>query len=482
MKKLLPLLALLAVLLCGCTPPSSVEDPTDPEPVTLIYYTIGTPDADLELVGDALNELLLERYGFRVDYRKIDWNDYTAQLNAVMSTGQTFDVAFTWTEDYIRTAQAGYLLDLTEYLNSDAGSSLFQAVDPRFWEGVTINDSIWGVPTNKELATPLQFLFSQELIEKYNIDISACTDFASLEPLLEQISRLEPDCIPLCLDTGRVDLSALGGYSYLTGDTVPLVVHTGDESCTIINLFETEFAMDTLRTLHSFYQKGYINQDAPVRTALARFQDEKVFCRLSCGGPDSSDSYSTDFGYPIVAVQVSEAIVTSASTQGGIMVINAGTAHPQEALTFLTAVNTDPDVRNLLKFGVEGIHYTLTADDQVEIISDAYRGVPYTQGNWFILKTTVGERPDKWDIYREFNASASSSPLLGFNPDYSACESVYNAVSQVYSKYYVALMTGAVDPDQYVPLLNSELEAAGIDTLIENVQSQVDTWLNNKAG
>lgn len=94
------------------------------------------------------------------------------------------------------------------------------------------------------------------------------------------------------------------------------------------------------------------------------------------------------------------------------MVVNANTKHPEACLTFLNAVNTDPEIRNLLNYGIEGIHYTLTEDDQVQIISSAYRGVPYTQGNWFILKTTVGESPNKWELYQEFNDNTAESPCL----------------------------------------------------------------------
>lgn len=467
---------LLCLLLVGCTGPTAPARETEAEPVTLVYYTIGEPDADLAMVNEALNELLLERYGFRVDYRKIGWNDYADALTAKLRTGEQFDVAFTWTENYVRNAQAGYLMDLTEYL-AEEGKELYDVVDPRFWQGVTIQGKIWGVPTNKELAVPLQFLFSRELVEKYQLDVSRYTTLESLEPLLEQISQAEPDCIPLFFDTSRLNLMNLGGYTYITSETVPLVVKNDDPTCTIQNLFETDYAGQILGLLHRYYQAGYINADAPLRTAMSRFPDEQVFCRISSGGPDSEASFSTDFGYPIVAVQASQAIVTSDATQGGIMAVSATSRHPEEALTFLTAVNTDPDVRNLLKYGIEGVHYTLTEEDQVQIRSDTYRGIPYTQGNWFILKTCVGEAPDKWEQYRQFNEAAVSSPLLGFNPDYSRCESAYTAVAQVYDKYYLALMTGSVDPEAYLQQVEEDLRKAGIDELRQTIQSQVDAWL-----
>lgn len=476
MKKRVLALLLIAALLSGCAG-SPIEGDHSESPLTLIYYTIGTPDRDLALVNEALNKLLLPRYGFTVEYHKIGWNDYTDRLNAIMNTAQDYDVAFTWSENYAASAQAGAFLALDDYL-AGGGKALYEVVDERFWRGVTVNGSIYGVPTNKELANPIQFLFSRELVEKYKMDVSQCRTLKDLEPFLAQIAQEESGCIPLFLDSGHLDLMAVWDYEYVGTNQIPLVVQTTDDTCRVVNLYETPEARETLEMLRRYYVRGYINQDAPLRTSFSRFPDEQVFCRISSGGPDSDTSFSTDFGYPILSVQASRAVVTSISTQGGIMAVNANSAHKKEAMTFLLAVNTDPDVRNLLNYGVEGIHYEMTESGQVRLISQDYRAIPYTQGNWFLLHTMVGESPDKWEQYRAFNDAAVTSPLLGFSPDYSQCMGTYRAVMQVCQRYEPALMTGSVGGvGAYLPKLVEELKAAGIDMLIEEVQCQVDAYL-----
>ena len=52
-----------------------------------------------------------------------------------------------------------------------------------------------------------------------------------------------------------------------------------------------------------------------------------------------------------------------------------------------------------------------------------------------------------------------------------------SAVSNVRSKYYKALITGAVDPEEYIPLLLQEMEDAGSAEVIAEMQRQVDAWL-----
>ena len=137
------------------------------------------------------------------------------------------------------------------------------------------------------------------------------------------------------------------------------------------------------------------------------------------------------------------------------------------------------DIRNLLNYGVEVLHYELNEDGQVTYLSDGYRGVTYTQGNWFILKTVAGENPDKWEVYRKFNDSAIESPILGFIPDLSGFSAECENVGQVCRRYENALMTGTVDPEEFLPKLQGALEQAGIGTLQQELQRQIDLWISS---
>ena len=471
----------LILLAAGCSRAGEQEEPpvSREEPVRLVYYTIGGPDVGLKQVEEALNELLLERYGFTVGYNRIGWNDYEAKLGSLISTDGKFDIAFAWTDNYLQNALAGNWLDITPYMEG-ACAETYTAVNGKFWKGATVNGRIYGIPTNKELAVPMYFLYDRELAEKYHIDVAQYPTLESLEPLLQTISCEEPEYIPLFMSNSYVNLASMGGYEYVTYTDIPLVIRTDDASAEVVNLYETEYCEELLDMLHRYYTVGYINEDACVRTAFSRFQGEKVFIRIASGGPESDVSFSSSYGYPIITQRASDVVVTSESALGGVMVVNARTGHPEECAVFLNAVNTDPDIRNLLNYGVEGLHYSLNEDGQVTYLTDDYRGVPYTQGNWFILKTVAGENPDKWELYREFNDIAIESPILGFIPELSGFSAECDKVSQVCGKYENALMTGTVDPEEFLPRLQEALEQAGIGTLQRELQRQIDMWMSSR--
>ena len=479
MKRILSVL-LLAVLLCGCTAVTSKGSSTQEPEVVLRYYSIGRAEPDLEMVSDALNQLMIQRYGFGVEYRMLDFNEYIDTTTAMINTGSKFDVMFTWGSHYSMNAANYAFLPLDSYLDSQA-YSLYNVVDPLLWQGVTINGKIFGVPTNKELAPVVQFVFSRDLIEKYNIQPEKYKTLDSLEPLLAMIHRKEPNVIPMLFTSERVNLTELTGYEYVAGENLPFVVKQGDPECKVVNIYETEEMQHLQDTLRRYYQKGYINADATVRTAISRFSQEQVFCRIGVGGPEAEKSFSVDFGYPIVSVETSAPWITNTAARGGIMAINSRTPHPKEAVIFLTAVNLDPDVRNLLNFGVEGVHYQLSEENQVRMISDRYRSVPYAQGNWYILNTMEGEDPNKWDHYREYNKNAKPSYLLGFEPNLNDLKQESTLVSRAYCRYDNALLTGSVDPEEYRALALKNMSLAGENAIRQKLQEQVNAWLRNQS-
>lgn len=461
----------------GCE--NALQNNTTPkkEPINLIYYTIGNPDPDLPEVNEALNELLAEKIGVTITYNKIAWADYGERLAAIIRSGAYFDVAFCSTPtqgDFIGNAQRGVWMPLEGYLETSA-SEMYEAIHPFYWDAVTLNGHIYGIPTNKETCVLEMFMFAKDLVDKYQIDISRYQTIESLAPILDIVAKNEPDYIPFEFDTNARNLFAQDGYETLLGH-LPLMVNSLDESCTVVNILETPLGESRLNTMRNYYTKGYINEDAAIKESGSLVKDERVFCKISSGGPYSEVLWSADRGYDIVTQEISPKVMTTESARGGIMCVNAKTIHPIESVEFLNCLNTDPEVRNMINFGIEGKHYTLTDKGQVHRISNDYSGVQYTQGNWFILKTLEGEPLNKWDVFRDFNESVKKSQTLGFTVDPTPFASELEAAERVCDQYYSSLMTGSVDIQTYLPKYLEDLRAAGIDKIQRIVQDQLSSW------
>jgi ABC-type glycerol-3-phosphate transport system substrate-binding protein len=471
------LIILIISMLCGCTTTSIKNDTQEKEPVKLIYYTIGTPDNDLEKVQDALNNILRKKINVELEYIKINWEDYESRMNAIINTSSDYDIIFTYDKQYVEYAKKGAFLSLNRYLDSTA-TGLYQAVDGRLWNAVTVNQNIYGVPTNKELATPEWWIYCQELVEKYNIDITKYNSLESLEPLFKMIAELEPDYTVMQLDSKVHNFFALSGWEYVMDSSVPLMVQSQDQQLQVVDIFETEMAESVLQTLRQYYLAGYINMDAALKESSEFKAGEKVFWNMASGGPCSEVTWSNNRNYKVVAHQVGNAVITNESSQGAIMAVNAFSKHPEAAVAFLNLLNTDAEVRNLINYGIEGVHYTRDDDNRIVIAKNSgYSGVQYTQGNWFILDLTADDPIDKWEQYNDFNSKAVKSNLLGFTYDSSLFSEELEAIRKVNDKYYAGLMTGTLDTEIFLPKFIEELKEAGIDRLRDELQSQIDKWL-----
>lgn len=75
--------------------------------------------------------------------------------------------------------------------------------------------------------------------------------------------------------------------------------------------------------------------------------EEYMRSRLNGSGPDTDVSLSGSFGYDVIAVQAAQSVATTASTRGAVMAVSARSEHPREAVQFLNALNTDPEIRDL---------------------------------------------------------------------------------------------------------------------------------------
>ncbi|MBM6995721.1 Bacterial extracellular solute-binding protein [compost metagenome] len=487
----LALTGMLSLLVMGCSP-SSDKGETIPrkDMVNLVYYTIGEPDPDLKKVNDKINEVLAKKIGITITYIKVGWQEYDNRLNTMLSAGTPFDIAYA--PEFTTYVKRGAWLRLDDYLSS-TGKDMYDVIDPMFWQGVRMDDGgIYGVPTNKELAVRQQWMYPEELVKKYNIDITKYNTLESLEPLMQMIKQKEFDYLPMELDKDSHNFFALYGYEYVIDKELPLMLRSLDSRSRVVSIFETEEARRVLDTLRRYYQAGYINEDAALRESQELERGKKVFWKASSGGPLSENSWSKDRGYKVVAHPVTTEVVTTEDVRGGVMAVSSDTKYPVECIKFLNLLNTDPEVRNLFNYGIEGVHYTLDKKGQVVLIppkdadghpvsdvSSNYIGVTFTQGNWFILKTMGGENPEpinKWEEFRASNARAVKSSTFGFTPDLSMMPIQMQNIKMVWQKYYPSLMTGSVDVDTELPKFNEELKQAGLYEVQAEVQKQLDAW------
>jgi putative aldouronate transport system substrate-binding protein len=100
----------------------------------------------------------------------------------------------------------------------------------------------------------------------------------------------------------------------------------------------------------------------------------------------------------------------------------------------------------------------------------------------FITYLFPEDPKNKWERFKKWNASAVKSPILGFTFDPSPVKTEMSAISNATDEYGRGLLSGAYDPNKYLPLLIEKMKDAGMEKVLSEMQKQVDEWwtINHK--
>ncbi|MFD3259715.1 ABC transporter substrate-binding protein [Paenibacillus lentus] len=452
------------------------------KPVELIWYTIGPPQKDVNRVMEEVNKYTAEKINATVKMKMIDFGDYTQKMQVMAASGEPMDILFTssWAFDYVQNARKGAFMEIDELLETH-GQGIKEVLDPAFLEGSKVDGHNYAVPANKELPAQEVYRFNQDLLDKYNLDISSVRSLEGLEPLLKVIKENEPGITPYAIVNDHVPLMP---FDYVI-EKMPMAVYTDTKDYKVVNILETQEAKEILKTMRKFYQAGYISPEAATTTSVDDlYKSGRWFSDRAATQPLANNLWSASYGYPVTSTPAGDAYVYNWSVMGSMQAISANSKYPEKAMEFLNLLNTDPVLRNMIDSGIEGVHYEKVGDNVMKNLEESknYDMPTFSLGNILITYLNENDPADKWEQFKEFNASGKNAPLLGFNFDATNVASEIAAVQNVKDEFWASLMTGTVDPEEYLPKANEKLKAAGLDKIMAEAQKQIDEWraANNK--
>ncbi|MDK0980034.1 ABC transporter substrate-binding protein [Clostridium perfringens] len=454
---------------CGSGGSASSSGGEGEKPVNLVWYVIGKPQNDGELVEEEVNKYIKDKINATVDIKHIDFGDYSQKMNVIANSGEEYDLAFTcsWAFPYLDNARKGAFLELNDLIDSH-GKDLKNVIDERLWKGAEVDGNIYAVPNQKEIAGAPMWVFDKELVEKYDIPYQDIHSVDDLEPWLALIKEKEPDFVPFYTQGDGIPIEGIEDI------TSGLGIFYDDESLTVKNMYETEELKHLFTKLREFYEKGYINQDA----AVSNMKNEvKRFVWKADGQPYAENGWSQSLGREVVTSSIVSSYVTNASTTGAMTAISATSKHPEKAMELINLVNKDSTLRNLLMFGIEGTHYEKVSDNQIKRDPNGpYSVTSWAYGNLFDTYVLDSDPVDKWDAFEEFNQKAKTSTILGFKFDTEKVVTQMSAVSNAFEEFIKPLYTGSVDTEETLEKLNKKLYDSGLEDIKVELQRQLDEW------
>lgn len=482
---------------------------SDLEPVTLKMYFHGSNVTDDSAVMEAVNAYLQEKLNVTLEPIWGTWGDFDTNAVLALQGGDDVDIYFTcsWSADeYNKFARDGYWVRLDDPENNlieKYASDLWSTLPEVLTNGASINGAdgygVYAVPGYKDIATQNCWDVNVPLLEKYGytVDDIKNTDYYGFGDILKTVKEGEGDDFYPLLVEGAVLERMVTNSIIITGDSgtgnfmsyyldPTDVSKPGSVGVNIVNKFGTDEFKKFAEQTREYYLAGYID---PAMANPNQANDVRSQKQLSGGYLIGTQSYSLGYelqasqerGFEVAMVPCTDAYVDTTSSQGAMMAISTASKNPERAMMFLNLLNTDPTLMTMLNYGVEGVTYELQ-DGLVNFTEgrDAYQ--PWTNGvgNVTILTPTVAQGADFWDDFKAYYGSAKEIPLLGYSYNSENCETEMGAVANVVAEYMLPLCTGAVDPDTTLPEFLDKLDAAGINTVLDDANAQLQEFLAAK--
>ncbi len=481
----------------GSTSDSSQEKDEKKEDVVLKLFLAGDEKEGQEEVFEKANAMLEEKIpGVQMDIQLISYGEWLERWKLLTAAGDQMDVAWIgWMHNYDVLAREGQLLPLNELIE-EVTPEIKEMIPEFVFEKATVDGQIYSVPNYQQMVEMRRGIRLYKEIADASVDTQALEakftadltfdkdDWEALEPYFAYAKTND------MLQAGAgITLAWLAenGYETIGQQKSPVAVRIGDETCEVINFYETSQYQDMVNVMADWYAKGYIRQDilsvenpredeyqpggniAWVHETL-KDQSEKDTKRAKDNGNDVELEVVPTADYQYIAPYGTPTNLAIPFTA----------KHPEEAMQLISLLNTDEEFYNLMVYGIEGVNYEKVDEGTIQITdAESYGLANWATGNTLLGYELEGGVPGWSDYLDEMHRNAQQSYLMGFKVNTAPVSTELQQIATVVKEYKTALEYGALGADSlkmYEEFLD-KLEKAGISKVQEEYQQQIDAFL-----
>lgn len=148
-------------------------------------------------------------------------------------------------------------------------------------------------------------------------------------------------------------------------------------------------------------------------------------------------------------------------------------------MMLINLMNSDAELYNLISNGIEGEHYTKSAEGFITPTADSkYRpNMDFIFGNVFNSYLKEGQPKDVWEQTKKINETAELNPVGGFKFNSEPVVTEIANLNAVWGEYKKGIQTGTLDFDKTWPGLYEKLKEAGEEKYVAEVTKQFEEYL-----
>lgn len=496
-------IAMIGSLLSACGSNNGGEaegDSSSSEPETVSFATLSfnkIPN-DLSRITEAINKITREKINVEVDLKIYGPADYAQKVNLALQSGEKLDLFTGWEQfpNYASKKQLYPLNDLIAEHGQELKAILDKDFGPDLLEATTIDGEIYGIPANRGMSIPVNFVYDADLLRELGFSEDDIDSVDDLPAIFDAVQQHKPDIVPFGpinvnpSDTALMQLlKGVHKVDYLT-DSSGVGVVIGD-SGEVVNYYETNVFKEGVGMMREWYQKGYLQKDAAVATSpfSEMIASGRGFSFMGgYGGMAAGKALSAQMGKNVEMTRIAPFYFDTNAVIAVTWMMSSTTKVPEASMKFLNLLFSDEELLNTLLHGIEGEDYVKVDEHHVkfpdgkdaatvEYTSNLSSGLLGSESLQYQLEGT-----DWSDIELKLkeNKETERSPYFGFIFNQNEVKTEISAVNNVVNQYLPGLVTGSLDPEEVIPQFVKALNDAGADTIIEAKQQQLDAWLANQ--
>ncbi|MBQ2827012.1 MAG: hypothetical protein IJF13_07290 [Clostridia bacterium] len=293
------------------------------------------------------------------------------------------------------------------YLDDDLGSSskkLADFIHPTFIEAAKLGGSSVAVLNNHTIGEYTMLLINKELADKYYYDTTGYKTLADAVEFIEDMAVSEPEYTPFLEEVDTPNFIRWSDDESFYGADVNSSNVFG-KATSPITMFQSNSFQSYYSIMRLFEEKGYFSEDPE--------NDDKFAAAVVKGSLEDKLAYEEK--YYVTVLQVPVAL--NDDIYAGMFCVNGHNTNKEvsRSMEIITLLNTDSTVRNLLQYGVEGLHYKLNANGEVVRLNDDYSMNILHTGNSFVAYPEEGMSKDAWVYGKQQNLDSTTYSILGYS-------------------------------------------------------------------
>lgn len=467
---------------------SALKDGVDTE-IKIVYPGSTSAPGSLKAVEDGINKIISEKVDAHVKFDILEWGVYNEQKNLMLSSGEDVDIVFIIGASNIQnSAKSGQILDISGYMDQYAK----EAVDEMgtYINGCRVGDALYGWPTYHEYAQGGGLVCSTEILNETGYAAEDITTWEDVEAVCAKVKELHPDMdvlVPPEAQSGMLKYYWGGIFDKIITDKVG-VYNDGRDGLTAHNIYDTDDFMKVAEKAYEWNQNGWFIADSNTITEARQtfLKAKTAFGYLGLVHPGTLTQETTNAGIGITTIPINKQGCGTNDVAAYQYCVASATDSPEKAVAVMNLIYSNADIQNYIRYGIEGSDYEMKSDsvagypEGVSADNAGWLNELWVTGNGSLAHAWETDPEDIWEKYADFNESATVSPAYGFSYDASGVKTEITAVQNVLDKYTSLIYSGLSEPSETVEAFNKELSAAGMDTIVADVQSQLDEWKASK--